>query len=69
MNNGNLPASFTEHEVKKAYLSAKSQAASGGKLSAKQAEFYLYLFKSLDMVSESIDLCDNFEAIVNESSS
>lgn len=64
-NSGKLPSSFSEESVKKAYLTAKAKATDDEqKLSVKQAELFLFLFKSLDMLPESIDLCSNFNQVV-----
>jgi len=56
-----LPSSFSVENVLSFYIQAKNHP---GKVSEKTAEFLLYLFKSLNMLPESIDLCENFHRVV-----
>ena len=65
-NKKRLPESFTEESVRKLYLEIKS---SKFELEEKSAEFLLFVFKSLNMVAESIDLCSNYHSIVKGYSS
>jgi hypothetical protein len=56
-----LPQTFKEDEVRKLYVEIKS---TGDKVEEKTAEYLLYIFKSLKMCAESIDLCQNYHTIV-----
>jgi len=59
-----LPFSFNEENIAEKYLQWK---ASGKKLSDNTAELMLYLLKSNQMWDQLIDLCDNFDAMVDSS--
>jgi hypothetical protein len=56
-----LPASFNDENIRNFYLIVKDN---GEKISEKTAEFLLFLFKTNNMVAESIDLCTNYHQIV-----
>jgi len=57
-----LPFSFSEENVAEKYLKLK---ASGKKMSDNSAELMLYLLKSNQMWDQLIDLCDNFDTMVD----
>lgn len=61
IDKNHLPDSFTVASTRNLYISLKA-----GKelLSEETAEFLLFLFKELNMIAETIDLCDNFHTIV-----
>ena len=54
---GVLPISFEPNRIRSAYLRLK---AVKHQLSEKNLEFFMYLFKSLEMWPEIIDACENY---------
>jgi len=64
-NQGTLPMSFEPAKARKAYLTLK--ASKNVQLSEKNLEYFLYVFKSLEMWPEIIDVCENFEKLTGSS--
>jgi hypothetical protein len=55
-----LPLSFEPARVRAAYLRIKAMKH---KVSEKNLEYFLYLFKSLQMWPEIIDACENYSSL------
>jgi hypothetical protein len=59
-----MPLSFEPIKIRNAYIRVKSlQNKSDLKLNDKTLEYFLYLFKSLKMWPEIIDLCENYDKL------
>jgi len=54
---GTLPISFEPARVRSAYLRVKAMKQ---KVSEKSMEYFMYLFKALEMWPEIIDACENY---------
>jgi len=61
---GVLPVSFEPAKVRAAYLRMKAVKKP---FSEKNIEYFLYLFKSLQMWPEIIDVCENYSTLTNGS--
>jgi hypothetical protein len=57
---GVLPLSFEPSRVRAAYLRVKSMKQP---VSEKNLEYFLYIFKSLQMWPEIIDACENYSVL------
>lgn len=63
-NKGVLPLSFEPSRVRAAYLRIKAMKQP---VSEKNLEYFLYLFKSLEMWPEIIDACENYSTLTGAS--
>jgi hypothetical protein len=63
-NKGVLPLSFEPSRVRAAYLRVKAMKQP---ISEKNLEYFLYLFKSLEMWPEIIDACENYSNLTGGS--
>lgn len=61
-----LPRSFSEDNVRRLYIQTKELKRP---VSESTAEYLLFLFKSMGMAPESIDLCQNYHTMVKGYSS
>ena len=64
LNNGSIPLSFEAGKVRQAYIRVKSlNETKKMQFTDKNLEYFLYVFKALQMWPEMIDLCSNFDRL------
>lgn len=60
-NNGSMPFSFEPFKMRQSYIKIKNARESmNAKFSEKTLEYFLQVFKSLNMWPEIVDLCESF---------
>ena len=67
LKRSDLPRSFSADKVRQAYVRVKSlNTHKKLTFSEKNLEYFLHLFKVLQMWPETVDLCSNFEKLTGE---